>query len=213
MLTVHHLGQSQSERVVWLCEELGLTYELRRYERQSKTQFAPPELAALHPSGTAPVITDDGVVLAESAAVVEFILAKYGAGSLSRRYGQASFPEYLFWFHFANGNLQPFMGRTMVLERLDLPADNGVAAWIRSRQHRSLLQFDSRVMEHEFLAGDGFSAADIMNVFSLTTMRHFSPLDLAPYPGVLAYLQRVAGRPAYRRAMAKGDPGMALLLT
>ena len=213
MLTVHHLGMSQSERIVWLCEELGIPYELRRYERESTTRFAPPELAALTHSGTAPVITDDETVLAESAAIVDYILAKYGPGSLARRYGQESFPEYLFWFHFANGNLQPVMGRTMVLGRLGIPADNAVASWIRSRQHRSLLHFDKRVTENEFLAGDGFSAADIMNVFSLTTMRYFSPLDLQPYPGILAYLQRIAARPGYQRAMAKGDPGMALLLT
>ena len=213
MLTVHHLGKSQSERIVWLCEELGISYELRRYERDSVTQFAPPELLALHPAGTAPVITDDGVVLGESGAIVEFILAKYGDGGLARRYGQDSFPAYLFWFHFANANLQPVMGRTMVLGRLGVPADNGVAAWVRSRQHRSLLQIDSRVAAHEYLAGDGFSAADIMPVFSLTTMRYFSPLDLSPYPGILAYLQRIAARPGYQRAMAKGDPGMALLLT
>ena len=213
MLTVHHLGKSQSERIVWLCEELGVSYELQRHARDPTTQLAPPELLALHPAGTAPVIADDGLVLGESGAIAEYILAKYGDGGLSRRYGQASFPDYLFWFHFANGNLLPVMGRSLILGRLNLPADNALAGWVRSRQHRSLLQLDSRVAEHEYLAGDGFSAADIMNVFPLTTMRYFSPLDLSPYPGILAYLQRVTARPGYQRAMAKGDPGMALLLS
>ena len=213
MLTVHHLGKSQSERIVWLCEELAIPYELRHYTRDKATRLAPPELLALHPSGTAPIVTDDGVALGESGAIVEFILAKYGDGGLARRYGQDSFPDYLFWFHFANGNLQPVMGRAMLLERLGIPPDNATAGWIRGRQHRSLVQLDSRVAEHEYLAGDGFSAADIMNVFSLTTMRYFSPLDLQPYPGILAYLQRIAARPGYQRAMAKGDAGMELLLT
>lgn len=92
MLIVHHLGMSQSERIVWLCEELGLDYDLRRYPRDPATRLAPPDFLALHPTGTAPLIEDDGIVLGESAAIVEFIFAKYGNKGLSRRYGQPSFP-------------------------------------------------------------------------------------------------------------------------
>ena len=103
MITVHHLGISQSERVVWLCEELGIPYALKRYDRDPTTRMAPAEYKALHPMGVAPVITDDDVVLAESGAILEYLMARYGGGRLSVRSDQANFPDYLFWFHFANG--------------------------------------------------------------------------------------------------------------
>ena len=106
MLTVHHLGKSQSERVVWLCEELGLDYELVRYARDPVTVLAPPELKALHPMGSAPLITDGGPVLAESGAIVEYILAKYGVGRLVIAPEAPEFADYLRRFHFANGTLQ-----------------------------------------------------------------------------------------------------------
>ena len=213
MLIVHHLGKSQSERVVWLCEEIGLPYELRRHQRDAKTILAPPELLAVFPTGTAPIIEDDGVVLAESPAIFEYLFAKHGDGGLARQYGQDSFAPYLFWFHFANGNIQPSLSRLGLLGRSKVAEDNPAMAFVRDRARRALLLLDARVTEHEWLAGDGFSAADIMNVFSLTTMRYFAPVEMGEYAGILAYLQRVAARPGYRRAMAKGDPGMELLLT
>src|SRR3954467_7167626 len=103
MLTVHHLGRSQSERIVWLCEELGLRYELKRYERDPATRLAPPEYKALHPVGTAPVITDGDLVLGESGAIIESLLASYGGARLARQAGDPQFASYLYWFHFANG--------------------------------------------------------------------------------------------------------------
>lgn len=213
MLTIHHLGRSQSERIIWLCEELGVAYALRRYERDPVTILAPPELAALHPMGAAPVIEDGPLVLAESGAIVQYIIAKHGAGRLALPPDHPGFADYLYWFHFANGNLQPNMGRNMVLRRLDLPPDNPVLLAMRGRLDRALGTVDARLREADHLAGAEFTAADIMAVFSLTTMRLFLPLDLAPYPGILAYLQRVGMRGAYRAAMQKGDPGMEPLLT
>ena len=121
--------------------------------------------------------------------------------------------HYLYWLHFANGNLQPVMGRNMLIGRLDLPADHPMALMQRGRLRRVLELMEARLARVTWLAGNEFTAADIMTVFSLTTMRNFNPVDLAPYPSILAYLQRVAARPAYQRAMAKGDPGMPLLLT
>ncbi|MCK8785701.1 glutathione S-transferase family protein [Roseomonas sp. NAR14] len=212
MLTIHHLGVSQSERIVWLCEELGVPYALKLHRRDPVTILAPAELKALHPIGAAPVIEDDGVVLAESAAVMEFIMARYGDGGLARRYGDADFAPYLYWFHFANGTLQPAMGRCMILERLKLPADNKVLAAMRGRLEKAFGLVEARLGEVPYLAGEAFTAADIISVFSLTTMRTFLPVDLAPYPNIRAYLQRIGGREAYRRAMAKGDPGMTPLL-
>ncbi len=213
MLTIHHLGKSQSERVVWLCEELGLPYELKTYARDPVTILAPPELKALHPIGAAPLIEDDGVVLAESGAIVEYIIARHGGGRLAAGPDDPDFAQYLYWFHFANGNLQPSMGRNMTMRWLDLPPDNAVAAGMRGRLDRALGFVDARLAEAAYFAGDRFTAADIMMVFSLTTMRIFMPVELAPYPNILAYLQRIGQREAYRRAMRKGDPNLEPLLT
>jgi len=213
MLTVHHLGRGQSERVVWLCEELGLDYQLIRYDRDPKTILAPPELKALHPSGAAPLITDDGPILAESGAIVDYILAKYGAGRLVVPVNNPGFAEYLHWLHFANGTLQPALGRAMLARRAQLPPDHPVSVWAEGRRERALTYVEQRLAGTRYLAGEAFTAADIMTVFSLTTMRLFVPFDLAPYPAIRAYLQRMGAREAYRRAMEKGDPGFTPMLT
>ena len=213
MLTIHHLGHSQSERIIWLCEELGVPYELVHYDRDPVTILSPPALAALHPIGAAPVIQDDGILLAESAAIVEYIIAKHGDGRLRLGPDHPDFAPYLYWFHFANGNLQPVMGRTMMVGRVGLAADHPVQTAVQGRLDRVLALVEARLGEADYLAGHEFTAADIMSVFSLTTMRLFQPLDLSPYPNILAYLQRIGARPAYRRAMAKGDPDLVPMLT
>lgn len=213
MLIVHHLGMSQSERIVWLCEELQIPYEIKRYERDAVTRLAPPELREVHPLGNAPIISDGELVLAESAAIVDYIIGKHGGGRLALGPGHPDFAKYLYWFHFANGNLQPIMGRNMVLSRLDLPSTDPILIGTKGRLDRALNLVEARLGEAPFLAGAEFTAADIMTVFSLTTMRYFLPLDLSPYPRIRAYLGRIAQRAGYQRAMLKGDPGMALLLT
>jgi glutathione S-transferase len=213
MLTIHHLGKSQSERIIWLCEELGLPYEIKHYQRDPATILAPPEMRALHPLGAAPVITDGEVVLAESGAIIAYIIARHGGGRLALRAEHPDFPAYLYWFHFANGNLQPNMGRNMILRRLELAADNPVLLAMRGRLDRVLDLVEARLGEATYFAGSEFTAADIINVFSLTTMRIFLPLDLSPYPHILAYLQRIGARPAYQRAMHKGDPDLVPMLT
>jgi glutathione S-transferase len=212
MLTVHHLGRSQSERILWLCEELGLDYRLARYTRDPVTQLSPPELKALHPMGSAPLIEDGGPVLAESGAIVEYILAKYGQGRLVIAPDAPEYQDYLYWLHFANGTLQPMMGRCMILKRLSLPDDNPMQVAMQGRLARALGLVNARLTQGPWLAGYDFTAADIMTVFSLTTMRLFYPADLTPYPAILTYLWRVGGRPAYRRAMEKGDPGFEPML-
>jgi glutathione S-transferase len=213
MLTVHHLHTSQSERIVWLCEELGLNYELKCYDRNAGDKLAPPAYKALHPMGIAPVVTDGDLVLGESGAIVEYILATYGPGSLARAPAHPEFAAYLYWLHFANGTLQATFGRNMILRRLELPADNPIQAAQRARLELVMSQVEARCAQAPYLAGAEFSAADIMCVFSLTTMRHFYPLDLTPYPQVRAYLQqRIGTRAAYQRAMRKGDPDMTPML-
>jgi len=213
MLTVHHLGKSQSERIVWLCEELGIPYELKVYDRHPVTRLAQPDYKALHPIGAAPVITDGDVVLAESAAIIDYIVAKYGKGRLVLAADHPDFAQFLYWFHFANGSLQPAMGRNMILGRLNLAADNPLLLAMTARLKLALDMVEARLGKAAYFAGSEITTADIMIVFSLTTMRLFLPLDLAPYPAILAYLQRIGRRDAYRRAMRKGDPDLTPLLT
>jgi glutathione S-transferase len=213
MLTIHHLGHSQSERIVWLCEELDLPYDLKLYERDPVTILSPPELRAIHPMGAAPVIEDDGLLLAESAAIIEYIIAKHGEGRLRFGSDHADFSHYLYWFHFANGNLQPAFGRMMIVNRVGLPPDHPVQMAMQGRLDRVIALVDARLADARYLAGSEFTAADIMSVFSLTTMRLFQPVDLEPYRNILTYLQRIGARPAYQRAMAKGDPDLTPMLT
>ncbi len=213
MLTIHHLGISQSERVVWLLEELAIPYELKLHTRDPVTRLSPPELRSLHPAGTAPVMEDGDTKIAESGAIVQYIIAKYGAGRLSLAPDHPDFGNYLYWFHFANGNLQPHLGRNMVLNRIEAAKDHPMTHSARERVERALAMVEARLGEVPYFAGAEFTAADIMNVFTLTTMRYFQPWDLSGYPNILAYLARISQRPAYIAAMAKGDPGMRLLLT
>ena len=161
MLTIHHLGRSQSERIIWLCEELELPYELKRYTRDPVTILSPPELRALHPLGAAPVITEGDFVLAESGAIVDYIMAKYGSGGLALTVEDPGFANYLYWLHFANGNLQPVMGRMMMLRRAELAPDHPVLVMAQTRLDRVLALLDARLGDAEYLAGR-FSAADIM---------------------------------------------------
>lgn len=212
MLTVHHLGKSQSERIVWLCEELGLPYELKIYDRDPVTRLSPPALKQLHPLGAAPVISDGDLVLAESGAIIDYLIAVHGGGRLALGAAHPDFAHYLYWYHFANTNLQAVMGRNMIVRRLPVPPDEPTVAATRGRLELALALLEGRLAGVEWLAGSEFTAADIMIVFSLTTMRLFMPLDLAPWPNILAYLQRVGARPAYQRAMAVGDPGMTPML-
>ena len=212
MLTIHHLGHSQSERIIWLCEELAIPYNLRRYTRDPVTRLSPPDLVALHPLGAAPLINDGNLLLAESAAIVDYILVKYGNGQLRIGASDSDYAAYLYWFHFSNGNLQPVMSRLMIVSRTDLPADHPVQVSAQMRLDRVLKFVDARLSAVKYLAGSEFTAADIMSFFSLTTMRLFQPVDLKPYGNILGYLQRIGARPAYQRAMAKGDPDLVPLL-
>lgn len=212
MLIVHHLGLSQSDRIVWLCEELGLAYELRRYDRDPQTKAAPPDYKALHPFGTAPVIEDGELVLAESGAIVEYICRKHTGGRLLLGPEHPEYGNFLFWFHFANGSVLPAVTMDMAAVWLGIEPDAARAHPTGSRTDKAYAMAEERLGEASFFAGDALSAADIMMLFTLTTMRRFAPRDMAPYPNIRAYLQRVGTRPAYLRAMAKADPGVAPLV-
>ena len=212
MLTVHHLATSQSDRIVWLCEELAIAYELKRYERDPITRLAPAEYQALHPIGTAPVITDGDLVLGESAAIVEYIIQRHGGGRLAVRPSAPGYADYLFWFHFANGS---FMPSAMMGLFARMAAANGpeAAKSFNRRLDRAWDMVEARLGESRYLAGEEFTAADIMTLFPLTTMRMFAPRDLSASPNVRRYLQTIGAREAFQRAMAKADPGFVVPLT
>ncbi|MDB5444787.1 MAG: glutathione S-transferase-like [Phenylobacterium sp.] len=212
MLTVHHLGVSQSERIVWLCEELEIPYELKRYDRDPQTRLAPPEYKALHPLGTAPIITDGQVVLPESAAIMEYIIGKYGDGRLAIGPDRPNFADFLFWFHFANGSFMPSQMGAMIAARPPGAEESPRAKMMRDRSDRAWRLVEQRLGETRYFAGEEFTAADIIMVFPLTTMRAFMQKGLDEYPNLRGYLQRIGERPAYQRAMKKGDPQMAPML-
>ena len=174
------------------------------------TKLAPQAYRALHPMGIAPVITDGEVVLPESGAILEYLIAKYGQGRLAAHPRAPNFADYLFWFHFANGTLMP--SEMSVLMSAGLPADNPILAIFRARSERAYALIEQRLGSVPFFAGAEFTAADIMMLFPLTTMRAFTRRELGALPALRAYLTRIGERPAYQRALARGDAGMHPLL-
>lgn len=194
MLTVHHLAKSQSERIIWLCEELGLPYELIRYERDP-AGGAPAEYKALSPFGTAPVITDGDLVLGESAAIVEYISRKYAGGALLLGPEHPEWTRFLFWFHFANGSYIPGL-------MMDHFAPPDTAPNPQSRSERAYRLIEARLGEATWFAGETFTAADVM----MCLPRFAASRDLANAPNTAAYLARLNERPACRTAMAKAEP-------
>ena len=210
MITVHHLGVSQSERIVWLCEELGIAYELKTYPRESNGA-APPAYKALHPQGTAPVITDGPLALAETGAIVDYILARHDGGRLVVGPQAPNFPDYLYWLHFGNGFFVPAAMMGIVATRM--AGDNKQAAQgFSGRLELAYRMTEERLGEVPYFAGPEFTAADIMMVFPLTTMRAATGRSLGASPHLRAYLTRIGGRPAYQRAMKKADPEMKRVL-
>jgi len=208
MITVHHLLGSQSERIVWLCEELGIDYELKVYSRESDGA-APPVYKALHPQGTAPTITDDGLVLAETGAIAHYILVRYGEGQLTVGSQTANFTEYLYWLHFSNGYFVPAAMMGIVAARI--AGDNKQAVQTFTRRFDNAFRLcEERLGKEPYFAGSEFTAADIMMVYPLTSMRAVIGRDLGASPNIRAYLQRIGGRPAYQRAMQKAGRELAL---
>jgi glutathione S-transferase len=210
MLTVHHLGISQSERIVWLCEELGLDYQFKRYERRADNRLAPDEYKALHPMGIAPVITDGDLVLGESGAICDYICGRYAEGRLTPGPDDPDFADHLFWFHWSNGTFMTTLMMQLVLSGGG--KDNPAAAFVSDRSRRGWAMIEARLGEAPFFGGRNLTTADIMMVYCLTTSRAFRGTSLDGHPNLKAYLQRIGARPAYQRAMAKAEPGMTPML-
>lgn len=207
MITIHHLGVSQSDRIVWLMEELNLPYELKWYDR-GEDFLAPPEYRALHPSGTAPIITDGDLVMAESTAIVEYISQRHGDGKLSVQPDHSDYPHYLFWMQF-NNNLQSTLFIKLAFQSTgtEPDADNPMMATTQRREDGIYRALEQRLGEADYLGGAQFSCADIMSMFNLTSLAMLGarPIDDA-LPNTRAYVERVSARPAYQKAMAIAGP-------
>lgn len=205
MITIHHLGVSQSDRIVWLMEELGLPYELKWYDRQAD-KLAPPEFLKLHPAATAPVIEDDGRVLTESVAIVEYICHRHAGGRLTVRPDQPNYADYLYWMQFNNNVLGLFFAG-MALEAAGDDLKGSLIDTVYRRRLESYYRYlDARLGEAPFLAGNELTCADIMVMFNLTSLPLFGGRTIDDLPNVKAYVKRIEARPAYAKAMSIAGP-------
>ncbi len=217
MITVHHLNNSRSQRVLWLLEELGLPYEIRHYQRDASTMLAPPELQAVHPLGKSPVITDGAQTVAETGAIVEYLLDQAG-GRLRPAPGTPEFLRYRYWLHFAEGSAMPPLLMKLVFDRIaSTPMPFFVKPIVRTVCHKALdaivwpnlkrqLDFmEAELGRSEWFAGAELSGADIMMSFPVEAAAQRAGLE-ARRPKLMAFLQRIHARPAYRRALERGGP-------
>jgi|HubBroStandDraft_1064217.scaffolds.fasta_scaffold00037_8 glutathione S-transferase len=205
MITVHHLNNSRSQRILWLLEELGLDYEIVSYQRDPMTRRAPPALRAIHPLGKSPVIQDGPLTLAESGAIIEYLIDTYGKGALAPARGTAEHTRYRYWMHFAEGTAM-----TQLLLRLFLGFAGESAAPIRAMVDaeivRLLAYLESEIADRPFFVGENLTGADINMSFPLEGAAARAGLDAASYPKLLAHLHKLQARPAYRRAVDRGGP-------
>lgn len=205
MITIYHLSTSRSERIVWLMEELGLEYSLEKFQREP-TGAAPDALKAIHPLGKAPVIRDGDTVLAESGAIVDYIVHRYGGGRLAMAPQAPEYARYLYWLHFAEGSLMSLALIALVLTRVPEGTSSPAGTRVAARLKQMLAFVDAELAGRIYFAGAEFTSADVMMAFPFTTMRLFLDYDLAPYPNIQAYLSRIEARPAYQKAMALAGP-------
>ncbi|NJM84631.1 MAG: glutathione S-transferase family protein [Tabrizicola sp.] len=205
MIELHHLNNSRSQRVLWLLEELGVPYTVIRYERDPVTVLAPASLKAVHPLGKSPVIRDAGSVIAESGAIIEYLVERYGANRFSPPRGTAAFERYRYWMHYAEGSLM-----TQVMLRLYLTRIGEAAAtWMERVVSNTNLHLDfveSELGDAPFLLGAEFSAADVQMSFPFEVARTQGTFVAERHPKLFAWLQRLRARPAYVAALQKCGP-------
>ncbi|MEL1264668.1 glutathione S-transferase [Pseudoxanthomonas putridarboris] len=218
MITVHHLNNSRSQRVLWLLEELGLDYTVVRYQRDAKTMLAPPELRRVHPLGKSPVVVDGNDTLAESGAILETLVERYDAAHrFAPSPGTPEHLRYRYWLHYAEGSAMPPMLLSLVFSRLKkapMPffvrpvargiADKALAGFVSPQVKLHLDYMESELAGHAWFAGDQFSAADIQMSFPVEAAAVRA--GLSSYPKLAAFLQRIHARPAYQRALEQGGP-------
>lgn len=216
MITVHHLNHSRSQRILWLLEELGLDYEIQRYERDRKTMLAPPSLRAVHPLGKSPVITDGELTLAESGAIIDYLIERYGAGRLAPAAGTPARLRYTYWLHYAEGSAMSPLLLKLVFDKIETAPMpffiRPIAKAISGKAKRSFIEpqiaqhldyLEAELSQTEWFAGGAFSGADIQLSFVLEAAAARGGLD-ATRPHLMSFLQRIHARPAYLRAIDRG---------
>ena len=218
MLVVHHLNNSRSQRVLWLLEELGVPYKIQHHQRDAKTMLAPKDLLAVHPLGKSPVVVDGDTTVAETGAIVEYILDQYGQGRLRPEAGTPEHLRYRYWLHFAEGSAMPPLLFKLVfdeVQKAQMPffikpiakaisqKVMGVMVWPNLKRQFDFIE--AELGRSTWLAGDALTGADIMMSFPLEAAKQRAGLD-ASHPKMLDFIQRVHARPAYKRALKKGGP-------
>ena len=203
MLTLHHLNDSRSQRILWLFEELGVPFELKKYQRNEQTRLAPPELKSVHPLGKSPVITDGDLVIAESGAIVDYVIRRYGKGAMMPEVGSRDYEVYNEWMHYAEGSamlpllLHLYVGR---LKEAGAPLHPRIDSEIANH----LGYVDRALQGREFFVGSALSGADVQMSFVGEMAKLFD--KLGPYPNLAAWLKRMHARPAFQRSIEKGGP-------
>ena len=215
MIVVHHLNNSRSQRVLWLLEELGLPYELKRYERDPKTMLAPPSLRQVHPLGKSPVIEDDGMTLAESGAILDYLARRYGAGRVIPPADTPQYLRYTYWLHYAEGSAMPPLLLKLVFDKVKsapMPffvkpvakaiSAGAMKAFIQPQITTHLDYIEAELGKSEWFAGEAFTAADVQMSFPVEAAS--ARVGLETRPQMTAWLDKVHARPAYLRALARG---------
>jgi glutathione S-transferase len=218
MITVHHLNNSRSQRILWLLEELGLPYEVVRYQRDPETMLAPAALKAVHPLGKSPVITDEGRTVAESGAIIEYLVEHHGQGRMAPPAGSDERLRYTFWLHFAEGSAMPPLLMSLVFSKVESaplpfflkPITRAIANKVRATLINPNLKSQLDYMESElsrspWFAGADFSAADVQMSFAVEAAAARGALG-SHRPRLAEWLQRIHARPAWKRALEKGGP-------
>ena len=216
MITVHHLNNSRSQRILWLMEELGLDYEIERYERDKTTMRAPASLRAIHPLGKSPVVTDGALTVAESGAIIEYLVERYGKGRLIPAAGTPEKLRYTYWLHFAEGTAMSPLLMKLVFNRVESgpmpffvrPIAKKISAavkdsFIEPEIKQQLNYMEAEIAKTGWFAGSEFSAADIQMSFPLEVAASRGGLD-AKQPKLIDFLKRIHARPAYQRALKRG---------
>lgn len=218
MIVVHHLNNSRSQRILWLLEELGVEYDLKCYQRNAKTLFAPPELKAVHPLGKAPVLEDGELLLAESGAIIEYLADRYGGGRLARPHGSPERARYIYWLHYAEGSAMPPLLMKLIFDRVVGAPMPFFARPVARRIHQGVMNafigpqlslhldyLEAQLAGRDWFLDGEFSAADVQMSFPLETAVARGGLDQTR-PRLMEWLRRVHARPAYRRAVERGGP-------
>ena len=214
-ITVHHLNNSRSQRILWLLEELGLKYQVKRYERDPETMLAPSSLREVHPLGKSPVITDGEITLAESGAIVEYLVDRYGNGQLVPKAETPEQLRYTYWLHYAEGSAMPPLVMQLIFDQIPQKSpfflrpvakvitENVKQTYIQPQITQNLDYMEAELKKNTWFVGEEFTAADIQLSFPVEAAAAYSSLDKG-YPQLMAFLERIHARPAYQKALERG---------